>query len=1836
MTCANLGAANDYNVFVLGDHSQSFVDAEGRVAVGGTATYRSYGIGNTLNVSTTRADLIVGGNMDIVGGTNFSGNSVIGPSGTIINYTMTNNNGVLPQPQRGTPIDFAAAAQYLTCASSSWGALAATGTAAVNFGGIALAGTDPSLNIFNINGSNVAGSGVSLNSANGINIVVPNGSTALVNISGTGVGFGNYSIFINGQTPSPGYGSFILWNFYEATTAFNLNLSIIGSVLAPFAEWDAVGFGNINGTMAAKAFINTTGTLEAHNVPFDGCLPAVFCTPQLAVRKTVNAATTFSGTAGTPLTYVIQVINAGGGNLTNITVNDPLLGFDQTVPQLSSGQEMTYTINSAVQYGDPGSSYANTVFVSSDQTTEQTSSVTITVEGYLNVGLVKTADRMSAAPGDTIEYQFVVTNPGQATLNNVTLTDATLGIDLFFPSFVSGTIATIPFTVPAKAVIGSALVNAAVLNASNLPAPVSAQASVTITETPSVTLNKSAVRSVASPGDTIMYTVIVSNDSLVTPVTNLHVTDPLISLDQTIAQLNPQASSAFDGTYAVPPGTPAGTVILNTAMLQSSLGTLTATDKVTVAPAASISIAKTPRPQSVTPGDTVVYDIVVTNTGNVPLTNVTVSDPALSFSTTIGMLAVGGQSTAEALFHVPLGTEAGTKFFNTASVQSDQTAPVTASSEIIVAPSFSTTIRKHVAPTEAAPGDTVMYTITVTNTSNATITNVVVTDPTLGVNQTFGSMPPGASIVIDSPFAVPAGAVAGSIINNTASVVSDQTPVRTSATHITVTPAPSLELTKSVTPATANPGDVVTYTLTLTNVGNIALTNVRLLDPTIGVDVTIPSLAIGANSVSSTPFTVPAVPAGTIITNTSSASSDQTPIPVEAMAWVTVISSPAITLTKTVSDTTAVPGQTVTFDVSLTNASSVPLTNVLLADPFLGIVDSFPTLLAGETKVFTLEFIVPAQAPEGTVYTNVVTAVSDQTPGEKAQATVTVLGVPGIAITKTADATSAPPGDTVNYAIVVTNTGNTTLHNVLVTDDVPSWTALAPTLRQGTSATFNIPYTLTGTDLPGSIIIDTATAKATETASASASADVLVTPLPSTSASIQKLVEPEVASPGDSVAYTIIVTNNTLIDLVNIRVTDPTLGLDQTIALLDAGDGISLIVPYVVPSGTPSGTELVNTATATVLGLSLSDAATLTVAASPEIALTKTADVLTPLPGDTVNYTLTVTNTGNVALTNIVVADPALAFSTVVPSLAIGESASLVVPFLVPADPLGTIIQNTSTATSDQTPTPVEASAYISVGDPATLAISKTAVPAQAAPGETVVFTIVVTNTSAATLTNLIVSDPLFGWFEIVPTLLPSGSKSVSVNYVIPSSALAGSTIANVATAFSDQTLPTAAEAPVSILAAPSLALRKVEDRVVALPGSQLRYAIQVTNTGNTSLTNVTLNDPLINLREIIPSLAPGASVQFSATFLIPSDALAGERIINWITASSDQTAPVQTFTNIRIGAVNSMLVSKTALSPTVQPGTSASFLTVITNTSNDTLTNILISDPLVNLTQTISALPPETSITLTSNVPVADDSPVNSTITNRVSVSSTQTLVASAESTVTVLAGPKMSLDANLPSIGLPGQLIPVTLVVSNTGNETLHNVRLSDSVPPTQVAIVEMLQGTVATLNESYTIPSNSPLGSTIRINAVAVSNETTPLRAIKSLLVVGLAVEKRASASMIELGGIVEFFVKVTNPIALLARDVVLIDPLPAGTSLVQGSVAVDGRPVHDANLTTGVPLGLLANGASVQVAFKVRIDKDQPGDRLVNQAFANFAFIADIELRGTSASNTVNAEVLDNEE
>ncbi|NIM93901.1 MAG: DUF11 domain-containing protein, partial [Anaerolineales bacterium] len=195
--------------------------------------------------------------------------------------------------------------------------------------------------------------------------------------------------------------------------------------------------------------------------------------------------------------------------------------------------------------------------------------------------------------------------------------------------------------------------------------------------------------------------------------------------------------------------------------------------------------------------------------------------------------------------------------------------------------------------------------------------------------------------------------------------------------------------------------------------------------------------------------------------------------------------------------------------------------------------------------------------------------------------------------------------------------------------------------------------------------------------------------------------------------------------------------------------------------------------------------------------------------------------------------------------------------------------------------------------------------------GDTLTYTFVATNTGDATLTNVSISDPLPGLSALTcdppqpSTLAPTESMTCTATYVVDQDDVAAREINNTATADSDQTDPVNDSETVTVRS-PSLSLTKRQtlnadedsSTTVSL-GDTLTYEFVATNTGNVTLTGVTISDPLPNLSALtcVPAqpstLAPTESMTCTATYVVDQDDLDAGEINNTATADSDQTDPV-------------------------------------------------------------------------------------------------------------------------------------------------------------------------------------------------------------------------------------------------------------------------------------------------------------------------------------------------------
>ena len=197
-------------------------------------------------------------------------------------------------------------------------------------------------------------------------------------------------------------------------------------------------------------------------------------------------------------------------------------------------------------------------------------------------------------------------------------------------------------------------------------------------------------------------------------------------------------------------------------------------------------------------------------------------------------------------------------------------------------------------------------------------------------------------------------------------------------------------------------------------------------------------------------------------------------------------------------------------------------------------------------------------------------------------------------------------------------------------------------------------------------------------------------------------------------------------------------------------------------------------------------------------------------------YTITATNIGVARLTDVVVSDPQITptgGSTPCTLLTPAQSCTLVGTYVVTtADVTAGQIVNTATADSDQTG-PVDDTqttpaprAELSITKPAPFNADEDG-SGDVSVGDTLTYTITATNSGAASLTNVVVTDPLvtpIGGTAPCALLAPGGTCTLIGTYFVTAGDVDAGEIVNTAAADSDQTGPVETAQTVTV-AAPEL-----------------------------------------------------------------------------------------------------------------------------------------------------------------------------------------------------------------------------------------------------------------------------------------------------------------------------------------------------------------------------------------------------------------------------------------------
>ncbi len=569
------------------------------------------------------------------------------------------------------------------------------------------------------------------------------------------------------------------------------------------------------------------------------------------------------------------------------------------------------------------------------------------------------------------------------------------------------------------------------------------------------------------------------------------------------------------------------------------------------APAITVVKSASPVAAEYAVGDEITYSFLVTNTGNVPLTDVQVDEGTFTGTGELSdvvcpagaaSLAPAATVTCEATYTMTQADiDAGTVSNSaTATGTPPQGRPqVSPPSEVTIpgvaqAPALS--VAKSATPTTVAhAGEDVTYSFLVTNTGNVTLTDVsIVEGEFTGTGElsdvvcpaTAGSLAPAATVTCEASYTVTQADVdAGSVTNSAAATgtppAGGAPPVSPpSETTVEFPAAPAITVAKSATPTTvANAGEDVTYSFLVTNTGNVTLADVSVVEggftgtgelsqvvcpPAAG------SLAPAATITCEATYTVTQadVDAGSV---TNSATATGTPPnggtpPVSPPSETTVAfpATPAITVVKSadaVAQGGLAVGQVVTYSFLLTNTGNVTLTNPTVVEgEFSGAGElsdvvcpaEAASLAPGATITCEATYTVVQADVDAGLITNSATATAtppnsvNGVPPVSPPSEVTIPSppVPGLSVVKTADVERATTaGQVITYSFQVTNTGNVTLRDVAVQEGdftgtgtlsaiiCPTGTALlAPGLQVVCTAT----YTVTQADLNAGSIRNTA------------------------------------------------------------------------------------------------------------------------------------------------------------------------------------------------------------------------------------------------------------------------------------------------------------------------------------------------------------------------------------------------------------------------------------------------------------------------------------------------------------------------------------------------------------------------------------------------------------------------------------------------------------------------------------------------------------------------------------------------------------------------------------------
>lgn len=681
-------------------------------------------------------------------------------------------------------------------------------------------------------------------------------------------------------------------------------------------------------------------------------------------------------------------------------------------------------------------------------------------------------------------------------------------------------------------------------------------------------------------------------------------------------------------------------------------------------------------------------------------------------------------------------------------------------------------------------------------------------------------------------------------------------------------------------------GQTVEYRVIVTNEGQNPLYNIIIDDSMLPEPIKVEFLDVEESITEKYEKTFDDVALEPVVnTATASASNAES---VNDNAYVTVKEAPTYILgiDKTVSkDNTNYADSVIIYEddmvryaVVVRNEGNMPLENVVISDNMLPAPINVGTLAVGQstTKYYDKTFTDPTDGP--VINTATASAMNAENVEDTARVTVNEKPTYILGIDKTvskdntnySNSITVYEGATVKYKVVVTNEGNMPLENVVISDDMLAETINVGTLAVGQSSTrYYEKGFAEATDGP---FTNTAVASATNADSDEDTADVTVEIKPDYALDIDKTVSKNNADysdsvsvyEGDTVRYMVTVTNDGNMPLENVVISDDMLSAPINVGTIPIGQ--SSTEYYDKTFEEPTDGPVINTARASADNVSdESDTANVTVMVKTYgLTIEKTVDDSIVYKNQDVTYTVVIENTGNQGRwvdfrdyddnkdedERLDVYDGFYLDAGVTTSMAFTTSYSSTGDYTNTAQAIYYDGKESPVTVSDTAEVTVKNKPTKSSTDYG-MSITKAADPDEVTIGDIITYTITVTNTEDGTLRNITVVDELVGLDENIEVL----KENKSVTYEVTYEAQEVGILENTAVATDDKAGTEKASANVLVkdkpaLGLPGLSIDKtiVGDKTEFFPGDMVEFNIVVTNTGNTVLKGIVVEDPMAEL----------------------------------------------------------------------------------------------------------------------------------------------------------------------------------------------------------------------------------------------------------------------------------------------------------------------------------------------------------------------------------------------------